>query len=159
MTHLWQSSRSIEASNAYHPERPQRRQFWSSATRAGFSMIELVVALGLFSTCFLFVVSLFPVSMQAIEDGRLRCLGLQVAEYQMEQLVYNFSSGVYSTTPSSPPLSLTVNGITQNTNIYSTAVTVSKLSGENLYDVRVVTQWTYSSQVDFVQLETVLPYP
>jgi hypothetical protein len=124
--------------------------------RRGVSLSEILVSLALVSVSFMFVVGMFPLGWQALEQGRLRALAVQVAEYHMEDTRASFASGLYTTEVTSHR-SVTVNNVPRILDFDAQIVAAPLKQG--VYDVQVVVSWSQAGHVEYVQLETLMQGP
>jgi prepilin-type N-terminal cleavage/methylation domain-containing protein len=129
----------------------------------GFSLIELLLGLTIFTTAFLMILGIFPSSMKALHQGRQILLATHVAQSQLETYMAGKGFGdlaVGTYTPSSPTILSTVNGSPEVMS-YSTQIVVSVVSSD-LKDVRCLVTWQESipgqttSLVRYVSLETMV---
>jgi prepilin-type N-terminal cleavage/methylation domain-containing protein len=135
----------------------------NSARRKGFSLIELLLGLTIFSTAFIMILAVFPTSVKAMHQGRQVLLATHIAQGQMETFLNGktfatLADGSY--TPTTPSMISMVNGQTEVMS-FTTQIVVSTVSA-NLKDVRCQVTWQESipgqitSMVRYVNLETMV---
>lgn len=134
--------------------------------RKGFSLIELLLGLTIFTTAFLFILGIFPSAMKAMHQGRQILLATHVAQREMEAFLgqyRTFSSltdGTHTPTEATPSLISLVNGNTEVMS-FTTSIIVSSVNAD-LKDVRCQVTWQESipgqvtSIVRYVNLETMV---
>lgn len=130
------------------------------STRPGFSILELLLALGIFSTAFLMIMSVFPTSAKAMHQGRQVLLATRIAEMQMESALASPWADLASTNPTTPSLISMVNGSTE-VQSFNTQVVVTPV-GMMLKSVRCQVSWMESVAgqtsgiLRYVNLETMV---
>lgn len=141
-----------------------------AARRArGFSLVELMIGLAIFSTSLLMILGIFPTSSRSIQQARTILLGTHVAEQLVEQYgrglpfsqVVNRTSGANDPVTGTPlsPINLisTVNG-TQRVITFNWQIVVTTVNAD-LKDVRCQVSWLDTDQastslVRYVNLST-----
>jgi prepilin-type N-terminal cleavage/methylation domain-containing protein len=126
----------------------------------GFSLIELLIGLLIFTTAFLGLLSVYPVSMRALSQARQRMIASHVAEMQLESALNTSFDGLKSSNPTTPSILSMVNGTTEVLS-FSTQIVVSDVS-DGLKDVRCQVSWSESipgqttAMVRYITLETLV---
>lgn len=123
-------------------------------------MIELLIGLLIFTTAFLGLLAVYPVSTRALSQARQRMVATHVAEMQMENALSGGFGSIVSSTPTTPSMISMVNGSTEVLS-YQTQIVVSSVSS-NVKDVRCQVSWSESipgqsaALVRYVTLETLV---
>ncbi|MCE1245331.1 MAG: prepilin-type N-terminal cleavage/methylation domain-containing protein [Firmicutes bacterium] len=136
---------------------------------SGFSLLELLIALGIFATCLLAVYGIFPMATKAVVQGENVFLANQVAKNEMEYLKtlsWDDLNMENTAVTDRPPTVLTVtsNGITHTTTFNST-IRVEPLADDpdNIKTVRVQISWIVGTpggnKYNNIELQTLINNP
>lgn len=136
---------------------------------SGFSILELLIALGIFSTCLLAVYGLFPMAMKAVVQGENVFLANQVAKNEMEYLKtlsWEDLSMESTLVTNRPPtvMTVTTNGVTHTTTFNST-IRIEPLTDDpdNIKVARVQISWIIGTpsgnKYNNIELQTLLNNP
>jgi uncharacterized protein (TIGR02598 family) len=122
---------------------------------AGFSLVELLLAVAILASAFLLVMGMFPISFRGIHQGKHQVIAAQLAQAYMDRErtrpFTSMSNGTYT-----DRVSVVVNGVTSATT-YTTAVTIrpSPVGTANKAVLMVQTQWLQAEVTGTTQARSV----
>lgn len=127
-----------------------------SSRRAGFSLIEVLIATAVFSVAFLALIGLFPTTQRTSRQAQYQLLANHVGETQMEQTLYAPFDSIVSTSPQTQVLTTQTNGTQQVWSFtYQLTVTPNANGNANLKDVRCRVTWN-DDRFRYLDLETLV---
>lgn len=110
----------------------------------GLNLIELLIGLSIFATCFIMIMGIFPTGIKAVQHGKNILLAAHIAEQQMEYVKSLDFSNVTSSNLQATTIAMTsiVQNVTQNLS-YDVSYSITyPLNGHNdLKAVRVQVSW------------------
>ena len=131
-----------------------------TASKAGFSLIEVVIALGIFAFCIVAIVGLLPVGMNSVrsvsnENNAIHIASsiegiwqvaptnstITITNFITNLLVTNASTGNYSTNYFFNEFGEQTDSAGASVNMTYTATTNANLSPSTAYDVKMVFKW------------------
>jgi len=135
----------------------------------GFSILELLIAIGIFSTCLLAVYGIFPMATKAVVQGENVFLANQVAKNEMEflkTLSWDELSMENTAVTERPPtvLTITSNGITHTTT-FNSSIRIEPLAEDpdNIKTARVQISWIVGTpsgnKYNVIELQTLINNP
>lgn len=128
---------------------------------AGFSLIEMMVAIFIFANCMMFIIGVFPTAVAASNQGKNTLLANQVAQKEMEYLkslpwekLENFQTLVV-TEPDTYYRNTTLSSVIRGTKHYVTyesmpVITPFSMGADgrpDILDIRVKVKYKYGSAV------------
>lgn len=110
----------------------------------GLNLIELLIGLSIFATCFIMIMGIFPTGVKAVQQGKNVLLATHIAEQQMEYIKSLDFASVTSSNLQAATVNMTsvVQNITQNLSFDVSYSITYPLNGHNdLKAVRVQVSW------------------
>jgi len=125
-----------------------------SSRSAGFSLIELMLGLAIFTTSFLLILGVFPTSGRAVHWGRTLLLATHIGQRQMEAMTSLPFAQISTPAPGTQSMVSMVNGTTEVL-MFDYQVVVTDVSA-TLKDIRCQVSWSDQGFLHYVNLETMV---
>lgn len=127
-------------------------------------LLEILIALTIFTTSFLFILGAFPICARAVHQSRCVFLANQIAQQRQDMVAAQPFATIPSYVTGLPGTAsiVSINNGTTEVISFSIATTCSQVGDPNLLDIRTQVSWTEGSVMSnqaftrYVNVETYL---